>query len=146
MPWQDKGCPSRSHQEQWYEAKVRTGDVAFVDETGVAVEHVDDLSRYSAWMQGRLVFDEAPLRDVVRELERTFGVQITVDDSLASHQHVSGNFNNVPVDQVLEEITRTIGAQFEHRGRAVVISRKPASPVRREGKSPAPLATALKSE
>jgi ferric-dicitrate binding protein FerR (iron transport regulator) len=74
-------------------------------------------------MQGRLVFDGTLLRDVVRELDRTFDVHITIADSVLAADPVTGSFDTETVDQVLNAITTVIGGRYERAGRAIVIRR-----------------------
>ncbi len=105
------------------DAQTHAGKVATVSNAGIVIREGADIAALTAWMQGQLVFEDAPLSDVAHELDRAFDIQITIADSgLAVHQ-VSGVFDNETVDQVLDDITGVIGGRYERVGRTVVIRR-----------------------
>jgi transmembrane sensor len=65
--------------------KIGAGELARIDASGsitpVRVKSIDD---YFAWTEGRLVFDRAPLAEVLAELSRWFDTQfVLADPSLA---------------------------------------------------------------
>jgi type II secretory pathway component GspD/PulD (secretin) len=43
---------------------------------------------YTSWTHGTLVFNRTPLRDVLAELARAYGVRIQVDDSVLTRRPV----------------------------------------------------------
>jgi ferric-dicitrate binding protein FerR (iron transport regulator) len=58
------------------------GDLAQVSRDGsVYVEHHVDLDRYLAWRDGWLTFIDAPVVEILAELERWMGVHFTLADS-----------------------------------------------------------------
>jgi ferric-dicitrate binding protein FerR (iron transport regulator) len=76
-------------------------------------------------MQGRLVFEDTPLREVARELDRAFNIEITIADSALMSREVSGAFDTETVDEVLYAVTAAVGGRYERVGRTVVIRRRP---------------------
>ena len=56
------------------------------------------------------MFEDTPLSDAVRDIGRAFGVEIAVADSALSRKLVTAAFSNQPLDLVLEEVTRAVGA------------------------------------
>ncbi len=122
-------------------APLSAGDVATIADTAITVVHGAKVDTYTAWAQGRLVFDSTPLGAAVRELARTFDLQVTIADSSLAGERVTGTFDNLAVDEVLNEVTWVVGARFERHGRTVVIHRRGGQPARG---GPAPsLSTAL---
>ncbi len=98
------------------------GDLARVTAAGaVTVLHRDDLAPYLAWIQGHLAFDDSPLPQVVADLARTFDLEIRIADSALDAETITGAFGNETADQVLDAITRSIGAEYVRHGRVVVI-------------------------
>lgn len=64
-----------------------------------------------AWQQGRLVFDRAPLRQVLAELNRyRAGRIIIIGDGLAAHK-VSGVFDANDIDGALAALSAEVGAR-----------------------------------
>jgi len=112
-------------------AVLNARDRAIVDTKGVvAVERsvvsADDL----AWIQGRLVFREAPLILVGAELYRWYGVRLRVADSSLANLHLTASFSGEPVDRVLNVIALSLGARIERRGNVAILYRARASGAR----------------
>ncbi len=103
--------------------QMRTGDVATVGDGRVAVVHRSDVHGYLAWMQGGLVFEAMPLGQAVRDIGRAFGVEVTVADSALVRFPITAAFTNEPLDEILDAVTRVVGARYERSGRSVVIRR-----------------------
>ncbi len=127
-------CPSGS---------LSRGDIATIDDTATTKVHRSDVASYFVWVQGGLAFNDALFEDVVRELSRTFGLEISVADSALLSQRVTGEFADVPPDEILNEVTRVVGARYDRAGRRVVIHRQTTKAVHPDRDSPPPLHTAL---
>lgn len=87
----------------------------------------DDL----AWMQGRLVFRDAPLIQVSAELYRWYGVRLRVADPTLATLHLTASFSGEPVDRVLNVIALSLGARIERQGNVATLYRATASGARR---------------
>lgn len=97
------------------------GDVASLDQTSVTVSHAANLAPYLAWVQGRLAYDDTPLPQVVADLARTFDLQIEIADAALGAETITGTFGEETADEVLDAITRSIGAEYVRHGRTVLI-------------------------
>jgi len=86
-----------------------SGDVRVVD--GV---NFDDAL---AWRGGHLTFDERPLRDVARELERWYDIDIALDDSALASAPLTATFTNQSADQALAIVAGALGAHYTRNGR-----------------------------
>jgi ferric-dicitrate binding protein FerR (iron transport regulator) len=103
-------------------AEARVGDVATAANGRVGVKHGVDVASLTAWMQGRLVFDDTPLPEVVRELGRAYGIDITVADPTLAADHVTGRFGgSEPMSEVLDDIARSVGAHVQWHNRTVML-------------------------
>jgi ferric-dicitrate binding protein FerR (iron transport regulator) len=89
-----------------------------------------DIAPYTEWTQGALVFKDTPLGEAMRDLARTFDLDVTIADSGLAVKVVTGSFRDQPADEVLGAITHVVGAHYERTGRTVVI-RRGALPVGR---------------
>jgi len=57
------------------------------DSTGVTVRPIPATDRYTVWTAGTLIFDETPVRDILADVARAYGVDIHLADStLAAHR------------------------------------------------------------
>lgn len=97
-------------------------DVARVAGGGeVTVEREIDPSPYLSWMEGRLVFRHAPLREVLPQVERWFDVRIVVEDSTLLSATVNGAFGDGSLDRVMRTLSESLDAAVERRGRTVFL-------------------------
>jgi len=80
---------------------------------GVAVD------RYLAWTERRLVFTDAPLRDIAADLERWYDVDITISDESLGRRRLSATFGHEPLDAVLDHLAIALGARVVREGRTV---------------------------
>ncbi len=103
------------------ERPVRAGDVATVGPSGVAVEHGVDVANLTAWATGRLVFDEAPLRDVVADLSRWYGAIVMLGDTSLNSMPVTTTATGQPVDEVLRALATSVQARVERRNGGYVL-------------------------
>ncbi|WP_153632114.1 FecR family protein [Prolixibacter sp. SD074] len=61
-----------------------------------------DINKYIAWHNGRLVFDETPMKEVARQLELWYGIKVIIKDPEILNYHFSTTFENESLYQVLE--------------------------------------------
>jgi ferric-dicitrate binding protein FerR (iron transport regulator) len=77
-------------------------------------QHVDnEIAPYSAtgWMEGKFVFTETPLSEVVAEIERQYDIHVTSDSDL--NRLYTGNFHKTEKpEDVLEIIGKPFGITF----------------------------------
>ncbi|MEX0362918.1 MAG: FecR family protein [Allomuricauda sp.] len=54
-----------------------------------------------SWKDGKLIYDEAPLREVIKDLEREYHVSFLVNSEELLEYKFKGVFDNLSIDQVL---------------------------------------------
>ncbi len=59
------------------------------------------VEKYIGWREGKLIFDECPLPEVARQLERWFGIEVEIADPKVSGYQISTTFENEPLHQIL---------------------------------------------
>ncbi len=124
--------------------RLHAHDLALIDGTGRVRTHGGaDVTAELAWTQGGLAFHDTPLADVARDVARTFDLHVTIADSGLAMQLVTATFGAESADDVLDEVTRLVGARYERVGQRVVI-RRGVGGVGRDRKAtvPDPLRTA----
>jgi transmembrane sensor len=113
-------------------AVLRARDRATVNPGGlVAVERSVVSDEDLAWVQGRLVFRDAPLIQVGAELYRWYGIRLRVADSELANLHLTASFSGESVDRVLNVIALSLGARVERQGNVATLYRARASVSRR---------------
>lgn len=54
------------------------------------------------WRQGKLVYDETPIHQVIRDLQRRFEVAISVESPEIMNYKYTGTFDNLTIDQIMD--------------------------------------------
>ncbi len=73
------------------------------------------------WMRGFLVFQDTPLRQAAREIERRYGIQILLPDTVVAERLVTAWFTSQEVGQVLDAVCRAVEAHCTlHNGVASI--------------------------
>jgi ferric-dicitrate binding protein FerR (iron transport regulator) len=90
----------------------RTGSDSTIIETG--------------WMQNRLYFDDMSFQDLLKNMERKYGVSFHVADSVLDTIHFTGSFQNETVPQALDALRltaeqSTTDFKYEIKGNQVFI-------------------------
>jgi ferric-dicitrate binding protein FerR (iron transport regulator) len=111
-------------------AVLRPGDVAEVSTTGeTVVKRQVDVERLMGWTRGELVFQDATLSEVARDLERWFDVQVRIEDAALRTLHLTANLRiSDSLDAILEVIETTLsspGVRATRAGSVVTIRRGP---------------------
>ena len=104
---------------------LQPGDVAEVPTTGATVvKRQQNVERLLGWTRGELVFEDAPLSDVARELERWFDVQVKVEDPARSLRWSGEPRISESLDTILDLIQTALkskGVRAERNGNVITI-------------------------
>jgi transmembrane sensor len=95
--------------------RLRRGDLGRRDAHGAIDIRVVDPSRYIAWTEGRLLFDETPMREVAAQLARWYGTPVVIADSALSTRDFTGSFNGDALPTVLAVIAAAVHARVDWR-------------------------------
>ncbi|HVZ77062.1 MAG TPA: FecR domain-containing protein, partial [Gemmatimonadaceae bacterium] len=83
-----------------------------------------DLSRYTAWMRGELEFHDAPLTEVVAELERWYNVDLAIGDASLKRVPLSASFAAESFADALSVITTVLPVRAVRAGHRVTLYRR----------------------
>lgn len=78
-----------------------------------------DTAYATAWKEGSLRFENTPMDEVVRRLERWYGIHIAVDDPAILKHSFTADFESESVGQVLGLMQITVGISYEIEGNRV---------------------------
>ncbi|MCL6293913.1 FecR family protein [Jejuia spongiicola] len=70
-------------------------------EDKMIVEHVKT-ENFTAWKEGRLIYNDTPMRDVIKDLERMYDLKFDVSSIKILDYKYKGEFNNLNINQILE--------------------------------------------
>jgi transmembrane sensor len=104
------------------EVVLKAGDQGTVERGGKVVTHRgaasdDDI----AWLNGRLVFREAPLSEVASSMRRWYGIDLQIADPSLANRHITATFSGEPPERVLEVLRLALGADIERHGDTAVV-------------------------
>lgn len=113
---------------------LQPGDVAEVPASGeTVVRRQQNVERLLEWTRGQLVFENAELSDVGRELERWYDVQVRFEDPSITSLHFSARLPiGESIDEILTQIQLSLSSlrvRAERNGKVVTFRRgAPVSP------------------
>ena len=101
---------------------LRAGDVGTVrGDSAPRAMHSGGAASYSAWIDGRLSFDNAPLSAVAAELSRWFDVDIRIDDPAIAQRRVTALYSDARLAGVLGALSAAMNLRYIQTGRAVTL-------------------------
>lgn len=104
-------------QEQ--EVTLRTGQTQ--QQTFVKTSHVE---QSLAWLDGKIIFKDEKLINVINEVNRYIDQEILLYDSLLQERRISGNFNITDREALIEALTLSFDIEPERIGNNKILLRK----------------------
>ena len=96
----------------------------FADGGRPEIVRAADVSQETAWVGGRLAFENEPLERVAVELGRWFGVKVRVASPALARRRVSGIYAQPTLSHVLDALAASLGATYTQSGSGVVFNEK----------------------
>ena len=95
--------------------KMKPNQVAFYNqaENKLTFETDDDLSKYTAWTDGKIVLSNDPVNKVIQKLENWYNVDIELADKKLERYRFTGTFIDEPLEQILNILNLT--SQMEYK-------------------------------
>lgn len=104
------------------DAVLKAGDQGTIDRAGrVTARRGSATDEDLAWLNGKLVFREAPLSDVASSLRRWYGISLQIADPSLANRHITATFSGEPPERVLEVLGLALGADVERHGDTAVV-------------------------
>ncbi len=104
--------------------RLERGQMMTGHDGSVQVHRDVDLSRELAWLEHRLVFDDTPLRQVARELERWYRVEVVLSEPAQGDLRVTATFENEPLNEVFRSLSLILNLDYDIEGRRIVFSHR----------------------
>lgn len=103
-----------SDEEEKNAYAIVPGDHVKVRNSKMSVQN-ENLDKYASWRHGNLVFDETPMPEMVRKLERWYGVDVVLKDERLFTYRFTTTFLNQSLPQVLEllELSSPISIDYQ---------------------------------
>ena len=85
----------------------------------ITLTKTEDLTKYTAWTEGRTVFDNDPTQIVVEKLEKLYNIQVVIHDKELLQYHFTATFINESLDRALKILSLSSPIQYQ------IINKKP---------------------
>jgi ferric-dicitrate binding protein FerR (iron transport regulator) len=96
------------------------GQASTLPESGRPSEpHPVDIDQYLGWMNNEVAFDDAPLQEILYQLERWYDVQFILSDSTLAEEHLTIHIQNKSIDDILELISVLTDLRYRHMGNII---------------------------
>ncbi|MCG3118325.1 MAG: hypothetical protein ALAOOOJD_00504 [bacterium] len=83
-----------------------------------------DAEQRLGWLEGKIVFEQTALDEVIAELQRVYNVKIALADPKLQQNTITGSFQNKTIESVLTSICLTLNLQYTQSAETFVISDK----------------------
>jgi len=95
--------------------EMKHNQVAFYNqsENTLQLKTEDDLNKYTAWTEGKIVFSDDPVNTVIQKLENWFNVDIELADKKLEKYRFTGTFIDEPLEQILGILNLTSQMQYQ---------------------------------
>lgn len=101
---------------------LKPGESVAYGAAGLGSAHAVDLAEATAWRQGRYIFTNARLADVLERIGRYRGGRILVTSGALAERRVSGNIALRDGNAALAAVQSTVGFQVTSLGRLTLVS------------------------
>lgn len=83
-----------------------------LSENKLSLKTEDDLTKYTAWTQGKIIFSNDPVSTVLQKLGNWYNVDIEVADRKLRKYRFTGTFIDEPLEQVLNILNLTSDMRY----------------------------------
>ncbi len=103
---------------------VIANEAALIDSTGLN----NKLSQFDineiTWKENKLIFNDVPLTEAIKSIEHYYGVSISVDNPLLNNCHVTCEFTNANLTQVLDDLSKILSISYSKNNNDIALSGK----------------------
>jgi len=94
--------------------QMKPNQVAFYNQTEnkLTWKTEDDLNKYTAWTEGKIVLSNDPVNTVIQKLENWYNVDIELADRKLEKYRFTGTFIDEPLEQVLNILNLTSKMEY----------------------------------
>ena len=100
---------SESEIEVSEKEEIVIGSISAANAVPRPTRKTADMRLNTSWKDGYLVFDNTPIREVIKKMERWYGIDITVADSHVMDNRFTASFRSESLQQVLTLLDITCG-------------------------------------
>ena len=96
-------------------AELKPSERASFDKKSEQVEitKVEDLDKYIAWKDGKLVFSNDPIEELAEKLGIWYNVNVKIDSESLKNLRFTATFTEEPIEQVLELLSKSAPIRYK---------------------------------
>ena len=99
---------------------VRAGERAVLQARSQKIELEPKLSSLNLlWKDGSIGFDDLSLQEIAKTIERKFDYQVLIKNKQLARQHFSGQFKDLHLNNLLDEIAFVLGCHYKIEERQI---------------------------
>lgn len=98
---------------------VEAGNAGQIEGKRLSVKAATGSEAQVPWLNNALLFDDVPLTQVTRELERRYNVRIDIQTEALKNQRYTGAFRNPSLKAVLGSLSIAVGFRYEVQGESI---------------------------
>ncbi len=93
---------------------VTPGNMAFLTNKTKSIEHAQNTDmNFLSWKTRHLSFNDSPIAELIKPLERHYGIKIHVQDPETLSCRFTGDFHETNIENTIKIITRATGTSYE---------------------------------
>ena len=101
---------------------LTAGRASEVSDSGSAPLSAGAAEQYTSWIDGQLVFRDAPATEVLATLTRWYGYQFRSDDSLVTKQTLTALISTRSASAALTTLKLVLGVDLKFQGNVVTLT------------------------
>lgn len=103
---------------------LKTGEMGLINPATqeMSTGQVTDLGLYLSWRDGYLKFNDTPVSEVVKTLERRYDIDIILKQPQISDMRLTAELKSKSINYVLQTITLSLGLQYSFEGDSAELS------------------------
>lgn len=83
-----------------------------------------DAQAFGSWKDGIIIFNDSPMEEVQKKLERWFNVSIIIEDESLMNYRITGVLENRTLDQIMRFISLTSPVDYKQEGDKVYMKKR----------------------
>ncbi|MHC1780693.1 MAG: FecR family protein [Bacteroidales bacterium] len=99
-------------------------ELVVIEEKEAKLLENPNISNKTAWKEGLLLFDNTPMDDVVKKMERWYGVNFVIKDSLIFDYRFTAKFRSESITQVLEILRLSSNIRYKIENTTITLAKK----------------------
>lgn len=108
-------------KEDGVSEKVAPNKLGILKDNGdFEITSINDISRYTGWTEGKLVFRKTPFSEVAKRLERWFDLECEIKDSQLKSRTLTATYDNMPLSEVLKVMSLSLHISYNHHNRTII--------------------------